>query len=93
MTATLIRGETASGYNYHLQTSHAALHRLYRGRGHYYIKDGGARTPVYFNEYLFPQFPLIPMKSGTNDYGNKCWEMAHEYRQTEGGASAPYERF
>jgi hypothetical protein len=88
--ATLTRGETPSSYNYHLETKNKR-YRVYRTRGYHYINYDDNKMPVYFNEYLFPQFAEIPMCISTNDYGETCWDMVHQYRQTAGGAAAPYE--
>jgi len=91
--AKLTRGETKGGnYSYHLHFEDGTRKRLYRGKNYtMYIKDGVNRKIVYFNEHVFSQFSEIPMVQGKTDYGTECWEMEYEYRQTAGGASAPYE--
>lgn len=95
LKAKLTRGETASGYNYHLhienEESTSKPKRLYHGRNYtHYIKHGGERIFVYFNKYVFPQFSEIPMIQVEDDNGTDCWEMEHEYRQVAGDSSAPY---
>ncbi len=58
MEHTLTRKETKTSYAYYLDGK-----RLYRGKGYtQYLKTDNGKIPVWFNEYLFPQFAEIPMK-------------------------------
>ncbi len=92
MECVLTRKETATAYAYYLKNE-STQKRLYRGKNYtQYLKNiYGTKIPVYFNEYLFPQFDEIPMIFKDDDIEGMRWEMKHRYRQLPGDASAPYE--
>ena len=82
--AELRRKRTANGYSYNISVEGRRPTVLKRKKNFSYWYG---KTEVKFNERVFSTFDVIPLRY---DYEWDQWQMVHEYRQTEGGVSAPY---
>ena len=90
----LKRRETQTRYAYDLHFEDGTKRTLRCGRSRqYYLQMGEERMHVWFNEYVFDDFDVIPV--GYNSAGN-CIEMSHRYEQRPTadriGANAPFIR-
>jgi len=83
--AYLTRKENENGYSYIINVDGEKPKALRRGKNYSYWHG---KVEVWFNQYVFDTFAEIPLMFNKNE---GVYEMYHTYRQTKGGASAPYE--